>query len=99
MADINIDYGKIDKVISEMEKTLNKNMEDINSIYSTISHSLPESAGEEAEVLRKLSEAENRLMTAMKETLSRIGRNIHTAADELKKIDTTYAMGVKITKE
>lgn len=99
MADINIDYGKIDKVISGLEKTLNQNIEDINSIYNTISHSLSESAGEEADALRKLSKAENRLMKAMKETLSCFDKNIHAAADELKKIDTKYATGVKITKE
>jgi uncharacterized protein YukE len=99
MADINIDYDKIDKVILELEKTLNQNLEDINSIYNTISHNLSESAGEEADALRKLSKAENRLMKVMKETLSRLGKNIHTAADELKKIDMKYATGVKITKE
>lgn len=99
MADINIDYDKIDKVISELEKTLNQNIEDINSIYNKISHSLPESAGEEADALRKLSKAENRLMKVMKETLSRFGGNIHTAADALKKIDTAYARGMKITEE
>lgn len=99
MADIDINYNKIDKVISELEKTLNQNIKDINSIYNTISHSLSESAGEEADALRKLSRAENRLMEAMKETLSRFGKNIHTAADELKKIDTAYAAGMRITKE
>lgn len=99
MADINIDYDKIDKVISGLEKTLNQNMEDINSIYNTIYHSLSESAGEEADALRKLSKAEKRLMKAMKEMLSRFGKNIYTAADELKKIDMKYAAGVKVTKE
>lgn len=99
MEDININYDKIDKTISELEKTLNQNIKDINSIYKTISQSLSESVGEEADALRKLAKAENRLMKVMKETLSRFGANIHTAADELKKIDTAYAKGMKITKE
>ncbi len=98
MADINIDYNKIDKIISELNKTLNQNIGDINSIYNKISHTLSESVGKEADALQKLSKAENRLMKAMKETLSCLGKNIHTAANELEKIDTAYAKGIKITK-
>ncbi len=91
MGDMELDYEKIESVISDLTNKLENDKEEISSAYSRLEAVFEQSSGEEAEALRGLQKAERRLMTEVQETLKKLGESIEYAAGQFRGLDASTA--------
>ncbi len=91
MSHIEINYDTVESAITEVIAMITNNQSDLETAYSNLAGCFSESAGEEADALRSLQEAERSLTAEMNTVLTKFGESIRFAVNEFNNMDSTGA--------